>query len=653
MKKLLLSAFGFAAMMAGANAQIFSENFDAGIPGTFTLTDVDGATPNANVSGLTDAWNAGTGTDDAGLAKDGILSTSWIDPAGQVDDWISTPAITIPATANTVVLEWNSMTLDANYLDGLQVYTSTTGATPADFLAGTQVYISAAEPTTWTANQVVLGANQTIYIGFRNNSTDKFVLAVDDIVVRELLPIDAVMTSLDVAEYVAAGNTTISGVITNNGSSTITTMDVVWDDGSGPQTDNLTGLSIAPGATYNFNHATPLTVVAGTTYPLTVSVSVAGDGDATNNSLMTSVIGVTSIPAKVVVSEENTGTWCQYCPAGAVGLANMEAEADFIGIAVHNGDPMAVASYDGASATLFPDFTGYPNGAVDRVYGTYPSAAGFLTEHNKRKTEIVPCAVNSVTATLNSSTNMVSVSAVAEFVGNVTGDYRLSCIITQDDMVSADAGWDQVNAYAGGGSGLAMPAGQNNDYNFDTGTNPAPAAAFGGYDHTARSLSNDDIYGDAGSLPASPTIGTYNHTFTDVDVTAMPGVGSVPFDATKAHAVVMVIAPNGTILNAGSASISVVTSTEEVVEANNFQFSVFPNPAVDNATVTFSLETANNVKMEVYNAMGALVASENAGQLVAGNHTMDFDGTDLNAGFYFVNLTIGNDVITKKVTLTK
>jgi hypothetical protein len=465
---------------------------------------------------------------------------------------------------------------------------------------------------------------------------------------------DVIMESVDFASYGVAGNLTITGTIRNNGSTPITSVDIAWDNGGTANNETFSGLNIPFQGTYNFSHATTMPVTAGNCDNITVTATLAGDLDNTNDAIIGSHCGLTQIPTKIVVGEENTGTWCQYCPAGAVGLANMESEADFIGIAVHDSDPMEVTAYNNASATLFPGFSGYPNGSVDRVYGTYPSAAGFLAEHNTRKTEIVPCAVNSITATFNPTTNLVAVSTVAEFFGNMTGDYRLSCVIVQDDMSSAaNSGWSQVNAYAGGGTGPAFPAGINNGYDFGAGTNPAPAAAFGGYDHTARSLSNNDIYGDAGSISTNPTIGTYSHTFADVSTTTMPGAGDVPFDASKAHAVVMIVAPNGQILNAGKASISVVTSTEEAAEAAKFQLNVFPNPTLDNATVSFSLENDENVTMEVYNAMGALVYADNAGKLTKGNHKMAFNGEELNSGFYFVNLTIGNNVITKKVTLTK
>ncbi len=68
-----------------------------------------------------------------------------------------------------------------------------------------------------------------------------------------------------------------------------------------------------------------------------------------------------SAPRRVVM-EEFTGTWCGWCPRGMVGLEHLEKDYgdNFIGIAVHNNDPMAIPDYD----ELLP--SGYPSERLDR-----------------------------------------------------------------------------------------------------------------------------------------------------------------------------------------------------------------------------------------------------------------------------------------------
>ena len=80
---------------------------------------------------------------------------------------------------------------------------------------------------------------------------------------------------------------------------------------------------------------------------------------------------VGSLPAdytKKVVLEEFTGEWCGWCPEGAkVMVDNIAAHpGKVIGIAVHDGDPMEIPSYNTWIKAL-TGVTGFPNGSVDRA----------------------------------------------------------------------------------------------------------------------------------------------------------------------------------------------------------------------------------------------------------------------------------------------
>lgn len=647
MKKLLLSALAMSALISTSSAQIFFEDFNSGIPGTFTLHNVDGNTPNTNVSALTDAWNALTLDN-----RDAALSTSWYTPAGTADDWMVTPAIAIPNTTNDIALEWLAQAPDASFADGLEVYVSTTGTSVGDF-SGPALYntTAAGEAQTWTLRSVNLNANkgQTVYIAFRNNSNDDYLLGVDDITVREVFPNDLEMTALTVSKYGTGGNINITGTITNRGSNSVNSYDIVYTaNGGTPVVASMTN-TIAPGATYNFSHSTPLTTVAGTLYDLVVYTDLSGDGNNLNDTLIGSHTALTSVPTKINVGEEKTGTWCGWCPRGAVGLAVMEAQSDFIGIAVHNNDPMVVSAYDGNIGTYIPG--GYPGGGVDRVLEGDPNGSSFLAMHNQRKSAVVPCDVKNIVATVNGGN--ISISADAEFYGTVKGDYRLSCVIVEDDVASSN----QTNYYGSGGSGgpggandnggpMAFPAGINNGFDFYGAATSVPSSSFLGYDHVARSLSSNNILGTPASLPAGTvTTGVHSFTFPNVPTSTVNNIN-------KAHAVVMVIdASTGEILNANKGNIGSVSVND--IDTDNFELDIFPNPTKDITNITFNLTSNENVLLEVYNATGSIVYTENAGVLSSGNHKLTFNGNELNSGFYFINLTIGDKVVSKKVSLLK
>lgn len=67
-------------------------------------------------------------------------------------------------------------------------------------------------------------------------------------------------------------------------------------------------------------------------------------------------------------------------------------------------------------------------------------------------------------------------------------------------------------------------------------------------------------------------------------------------------------------------------------------FMIKPNPTSDVAEVRFGLDKAQTVQLLVYNNLGALVQSQNLGQLVSGDHFINLDAARLNSGSYRVVL---------------
>ena len=224
MKKLytLLPLFGSVFFCLSVNAQVlFFEDFD-GIPGPtaggagtytfapgFLLRNVDNGTPDAQVAYVNEAWERREDFN-FNVADSGAFSTSYISPVVASNDWMWTPAIgPLPANAQ---LSWNAVTYDPNYRDGYEVRimvaptvpTGGTGTIGNQITNSTVVFSTPAENAAWTPHTVPLNTytGQTVYIGFRNNSTDKFLLVVDDIKVEVLLNYDAQVLNMDtLTEY--------------------------------------------------------------------------------------------------------------------------------------------------------------------------------------------------------------------------------------------------------------------------------------------------------------------------------------------------------------------------------------------------------------------------------------------------------------------
>ncbi len=80
---------------------------------------------------------------------------------------------------------------------------------------------------------------------------------------------------------------------------------------------------------------------------------------------------------------------------------------------------------------------------------------------------------------------------------------------------------------------------------------------------------------------------------------------------------------------------------------------VYPNPFNSTATVSYSLPTASDVTLSVYNQSGRLVSELYSGSQVAGSYTVAWNGIDSPSGIYFVKMQAGRFSDISKLTLVK
>ncbi len=206
-------------------------------------------------------------------------------------------------------------------------------------------------------------------------------------------------------------------------------------------------------------------------------------------------------PAKIVLVEEGTGTWCQWCPRGDVyGQVLAEDYPDnALFVAVHSGDPMENIEYAAAAA-----FTALPNGQIDRVASSNLDPPLMANDIDPRLALSPPAGI-SVQTTFDATTREMTMTIAAEFVENLSGDYRLAAIVVEDGVTGPSPSYDQSNSYSGGANG---PMGGYEDL-----PSPVPASIMV-YNHVGRHLAGG-YNGDANSLPASISAGaTHDYTYT-------------------------------------------------------------------------------------------------------------------------------------------
>ena len=430
-----------------------------------------------------------------------------------------------------------------------------------------------------------------------------------------------------------------SATVRNLGTNPITSFDLTLDYNGTQLVENVTGVNIPSLGTYDVDFTGTISLIAGIN-PVSVTVSnvnfFSSDMDASDDTKIINVNPLVPAAGKMVVGEEGTGTWCQWCPRGAVFMDMMSTEYDgyFVGIAVHNGDPMANTVYDDGIGPLLGG--GYPSAVVDRLPVIDPSA---LEVDFLNRIVIAPKATITNGASYNSTSGILSVSVTADFVQSISGNYRLACVITEDGVTGTGAGWSQSNAYAGGGSGVMG--------GYELLPNPVPASQMV-YDHVARAIL-PDFNGQPNSFTATVASGA-THTL-NFDVTVDPS-----WDLNNIHIIGLLIDPTGKIDNAGTATKAEaeangfidVTGIKETVVGPNLN--LYPNPTSDMSNVTVGNVENEVVTIKIIDINGRVVGEKNYGEL-SGEINLPVTTGMLEAGVYVVQVTVGNSLRTSRLVV--
>ena len=79
----------------------------------------------------------------------------------------------------------------------------------------------------------------------------------------------------------------------------------------------------------------------------------------------------------------------------------------------------------------------------------------------------------------------------------------------------------------------------------------------------------------------------------------------------------------------------------------------YPNPFNPETTIRFYLPTSGKVKISIYDVLGRSVKTILDAQLTAGDHSINFNASDVASGIYFYKLTAGKYHATRKMMLLK
>jgi hypothetical protein len=436
----------------------------------------------------------------------------------------------------------------------------------------------------------------------------------------------------------AGQQATPSVTIRNLGTQAITSFDLNLAYNGSNLSETISGVNIPSLAFYTVDFSQSLTLAAGLN-PASATISningAASDDDATDDTKTIDINPIVPAPYKAVVAEEATGTWCPWCVRGTVFMEELSNRYDgyFIGIAVHNEDPMVVTNYDSAIGGYI---SGYPSGLVDR--GTEYDPSQFEIPFLER-IQVSPKAIIENGASFDAASGVLSISASTTFLENVTGDYRIACVITEDGLSGTTSDWAQANAYAGGSNGDMG--------GYENLPNPVPAAQMV-YDHVARFIS-PSFTGQPNAFAGAQMSGnTTTHNFT----------ADVPdsWNLSNIHIICMVIGPDGVIDNATSTTFSeaetngflagnLVLGTTELHSFEN-GITLFPNPASDRLMVKIDQQSNQQTTLRLTDAYGKTI-EERAYNNLSSKTIFPIELDGLSQGMYFIQVIQNDRTFTK------
>jgi len=198
MKKILTAiaiSIGFSSI---SQVVLLDEKFTSGIPANWSVINADNNTE--GLAQFTDAWIKYTSVFDTCVAS----TSYYVDSNGDEDvlatsaDFLITPQLSLLTFGN--LLSWDAKSLDGSFPDGYEVLVSTTDGLEGSFTNVLKT-VSAESPywTTYTVNLAEYGfANQDVYIAFKNNTTNGYVLQLDNIKLTADDPASTIENSLNI-----------------------------------------------------------------------------------------------------------------------------------------------------------------------------------------------------------------------------------------------------------------------------------------------------------------------------------------------------------------------------------------------------------------------------------------------------------------------
>jgi hypothetical protein len=511
------------------------------------------------------------------------------------------------------------------------------GATIGAATETAKVDVSTDNGVTWTTELELAGAGgwqnlvidlsayagqSNVKIGFRYSDDGGWMygLALDNIELYVPAALDVSLTSNNMAEYVVQGNVPVVGTFYNSGVDAITSLSVSYTvDAGAPVTGTLNGINVAPLTSYNFTHPTNWNAATPGTFQIALSISAPNGGtDASpnDNSASKAVnVATQAVNSLPLVEEFSSNT----CPPCATFNATFIPRLQAMNANMENGS-LAVVKYQ----------MDYPSPGTDKSFNADADA-----RHTYYGVPGIPDAfLNGVNfggsqADLDAavaSTSVMDISLNAVYSGNT---------------VTATA---TVSPYANFPAGLRLFVALVDDsYNDASGTNGETNFHF----IMRKMMSTANGIALGAMTPGNNVTQTVTHNAVFGGVTQNSfNLWSADFTGATVVAWVQNTATGEVFQAAIDASLSVGINSPESIDVT-----MFPNPVQNNLTIRANMQTADDLQLNVFNALGQKVGTQGFSTNGVGIQSFDYSTDGLADGVYMVQLVSGKRTASRTIVI--
>jgi hypothetical protein len=437
MKKITLITLLFAAFQMNAQV-VMSENFDAAL--NWSVVRLSGTSTNAGWTNV----QVGTNPDCSPYVGAGMAKFASYDVAAGNVFALTSPSFTLSGSnyysVKFAMYRDNGYNTDADKVEVHIVPTATTVPSTTTLL-GTVHRSMALSPVVsaegWYIYQFNIPAATAGARFIRLVATSQYGnnTYVDAVSVQQLGSNDLGMENIALGATII-GNTpsSITGSFRNNGFSVVNTATLNWQVNNGTiYTQNLTGLNLAAGATYNFSHATTWTPTPGN---YSLKVWVTNPNGSVDNTLDNEAIKIIRVASNSTIRkpllEKFTSSTCGPCASFNTNMFSPYYNTNSTNVSLINyqvnwpgtGDPYYTAEvgvrrtfYDvSAAPTLFIDSKASGSGstaALQAEVNGYAAIPGYF---------LVSATKNLVGSIMNVTVNTTPY---------LTGNYRLYVAVVE------------------------------------------------------------------------------------------------------------------------------------------------------------------------------------------------------------------------------